>query len=247
MIDGQVDYSAYTRSQLFDAIRHIDRARYPVNLANLERALAVRPPDPPPLPPKEVPVEINHWNWGAFLLPVPWALRTRAYTALWTVVPLAGQVVWFYVGARGNRWAWQSGDWKSLDHFKRVQRRWSIAGFIVLILFLALGGLLAKSLIDVNRSTARAAAFDLVSADEEAVHALGAPVKLGGGLVLGKVITAQGMEVEAHLSFKVEGARRKGTITADGKKTGKQWVFDKLSVEVEHRDEPIELVPAKPQ
>ncbi len=246
MIDGLIDYSGYSRSQLFDAIQHIDRARYPVNLANLERELAVRPPDPAPPPPKAVPVEIDHWNWGAFLLPVPWAIRTRAYTALWTMIPLFGQVFWFYVGARGNRWAWQSGSWQSLDHFKRVQRRWSIAGIIVLILSLALSGLAAKTLIDVNRSTARAAAFELISKNEEAVHALGAPVKLAGGLVVGKVITSKGIEIEAHLTFNVEGTRRKGTVTADGKKSGRQWVFEKLSVAVEHRDEPIELVPAKP-
>jgi hypothetical protein len=39
MLDGQVDYAGYTRSQLYDALRHIDGARYPLNLANLERAL----------------------------------------------------------------------------------------------------------------------------------------------------------------------------------------------------------------
>jgi hypothetical protein len=47
VIDGQVDYSKYTRAQLFDALRHIDRARYPMNLANIERALAALPPPDP--------------------------------------------------------------------------------------------------------------------------------------------------------------------------------------------------------
>ena len=39
MLDGQVDYSGYTRRQLYDAMRHIDGARFPLNRANLERAL----------------------------------------------------------------------------------------------------------------------------------------------------------------------------------------------------------------
>ena len=39
MLDGQVDYSKYTRRQLYDALRHIDGARFPRNRANLERAL----------------------------------------------------------------------------------------------------------------------------------------------------------------------------------------------------------------
>jgi hypothetical protein len=47
VIDGQIDYSSYTRAQLFDALRHIDRARYPLNLANIERALAALPPPDP--------------------------------------------------------------------------------------------------------------------------------------------------------------------------------------------------------
>jgi hypothetical protein len=41
MLDGQVDYSNYTRGQLYDALRHIDGARFPVNRANLERALEI--------------------------------------------------------------------------------------------------------------------------------------------------------------------------------------------------------------
>src|SRR5882672_2888291 len=41
MLDGQVDYSNYTRRQLYDALRHIDGARFPLNRANLERALEV--------------------------------------------------------------------------------------------------------------------------------------------------------------------------------------------------------------
>jgi hypothetical protein len=49
VIDGQIDYSTYTRAQLYDALRHIDRARYPLNLANLERALEALPPSDPRL------------------------------------------------------------------------------------------------------------------------------------------------------------------------------------------------------
>src|SRR5580765_6429484 len=41
MLDGQVDYSNYTRRQLYDALRHIDGARFPLNRANLERSLEI--------------------------------------------------------------------------------------------------------------------------------------------------------------------------------------------------------------
>src|SRR5882672_7004665 len=207
----------------------------------LQRLLAVRPEDPPPPPPKEAPPEIDQWNWGAFLMPALWAIRNRAWIALWCAVPVVGQVFMFYVGARGSRWAWQSGNWKSLDHFKRVQKRWAIAGIIVYIVTLAASGWIVKAMVDVNQSTARAAAFELVGKNEEAVHALGAPVKLSG-LAHGSVVKVQGQESEAHIVFGVEGARRKGTVTTNGKKAGGKWVFDKISVAVERREEPIELV-----
>jgi len=41
MLDGQVDYSNYTRRQLYDALRHIDGGALSLNRANLERALEV--------------------------------------------------------------------------------------------------------------------------------------------------------------------------------------------------------------
>jgi len=49
------------------------------------------------------------------------------------------------------------------------------------------------------------------------VHALGAPVKLSG-LAHGSVVKVQGQESEAHIVFGVEGARRKGTVTTNGKR-----------------------------
>jgi hypothetical protein len=35
------------------------------------------------------------------------------------------------LGAKGNEWAWKSRRWRSIDHFKRHQRGWAIAGLFV--------------------------------------------------------------------------------------------------------------------
>jgi uncharacterized membrane protein YjgN (DUF898 family) len=45
MADGEINYSGYTREQLLEALTRIDRARYPLNFANLTRELDARPPE----------------------------------------------------------------------------------------------------------------------------------------------------------------------------------------------------------
>jgi hypothetical protein len=76
------------------------------------------------------------WNWGAFLLSLPWLaahrmpLYTLAYLAagiasgyvrLFSVVTLAASV---YLGVHGDRLAWQRRRFRSAEHFHEVQRAW---------------------------------------------------------------------------------------------------------------------------
>jgi len=75
-----------------------------------------------------VPSEIKVWNWGAFLLNFIWALGNRTWIGLLTLVPFIGFVMPVVLGIKGNEWAWKNKKWKSLDHFKRVQRKWAIWG-----------------------------------------------------------------------------------------------------------------------
>jgi serine/threonine-protein kinase len=45
------------------------------------------------------------------------------------------------LGVKGNEWAWKSRRWTSVKEFKRHQRLWAIAGFLILaaiLLYLAL-------------------------------------------------------------------------------------------------------------
>jgi hypothetical protein len=82
--------------------------------------------------------EIKGWNWGAMLLPFLWGLfnKVTRYTILGyllaIVVPFFGFIIWAIVfGAKGNKWAWESREWKSLEEFKDSQRKWKVAGFII--------------------------------------------------------------------------------------------------------------------
>ena len=50
------------------------------------------------------------------------------------------------LGIKGREWAWQNKRWDSLEHFNRVQKKWSVWGAI-LILGAAGIGILAAILI----------------------------------------------------------------------------------------------------
>jgi hypothetical protein len=81
-----------------------------------------------------VPPEIGGWNWGAFLLNFIWAIGNRTWIGLLALTPYIGIVMAVALGIKGNEWAWKNRRWKSIDHFKRVQKTWSIFGVCLLVL-----------------------------------------------------------------------------------------------------------------
>lgn len=87
-----------------------------------------------------LPPEISGWNWGAFMMNWVWGLGNNTYIALLMFVPLANIIMMFMLGAKGNAWAWRNKKWDSVAHFQRVQRKWAIAGLIILVVAVLLGG-----------------------------------------------------------------------------------------------------------
>jgi hypothetical protein len=81
-----------------------------------------------------VPVEIKKWNWGAFFLNGIWGLGNKTYIALLCLIPLVNIIMVFVLGAKGSEWAWQNKQWESVEHFKRVQKRWARIGLVLFIL-----------------------------------------------------------------------------------------------------------------
>ena len=89
--------------------------------------------DEGPLP-KQIPDDLKRWNWGAFFLNWIWGSVTTLTSPLLTFVPFFGILVMpFVLGAKGSEWAWRNGRWDSVEHFKRVQRRWAVWGFVIAI------------------------------------------------------------------------------------------------------------------
>jgi hypothetical protein len=105
------------------------------------------PASPSPYPrghgqyaPGVVPPELQGgWNWGAFFFSWIWGLNHKAYITLLVlalgllaIIPYAGVffsfvqlglIIWF--GTQGNKWAWMSGRFSSVEHCRQVQRIWA--------------------------------------------------------------------------------------------------------------------------
>jgi len=85
----------------------------------------------------QAPLEIKGWNWGAFFLSWIWGVGNSVWIALLCLIPFVNWVMVFVLGAKGSEWAWAAKKWDSVEHFKRIQRNWALAGLIVFLVGLA--------------------------------------------------------------------------------------------------------------
>ncbi len=81
-----------------------------------------------------IPEEVRGWNWGAFFLSWIWGVGNNVWIALLAFIPFVNFIMGIVLGIKGNEWAWRNKKWDSIEHFKKTQRTWGIAG-IVLIVF----------------------------------------------------------------------------------------------------------------
>lgn len=86
-----------------------------------------------------VPAEVQGLNWGGLLLSWIWGIGNNTWLALLTFVPFIGWLVPFWLLFKGNEMAWKNKQWDSVEHFKATQRKWAIAGVIILAIGLVLG------------------------------------------------------------------------------------------------------------
>ncbi|AUC94041.1 hypothetical protein CWS35_06865 [Bradyrhizobium sp. SK17] len=194
----------------------------------------------PPALPTDIPEDINRWNWGAFLLNWIWGVGNNTYIALLTLVPLFGLAMLFILGAKGSAWAWRNGRWDSVEHFKRVQRKWAFWGVVIWLGVIVLyGGIFGGVFYFMKQSEAYQLAVVRLQANTEAVTALGAPISTG--LPLGK-ISINGTTGQAVLSFSVTGTRATGRIQMMALKANGVWTLKLLKLKVDGRDGEIDLL-----
>lgn len=88
---------------------------------------------------KNIPEEVKHFNWGAFLLNWIWGIMHKKYITLLyfpaCLIPIAGPLaisIWF--GIEGNKWAWESQQWDSVEKFNQTQQNWVRLWFVLFVL-----------------------------------------------------------------------------------------------------------------
>lgn len=69
---------------------------------------------------------IKGWSWVAFMFNWIWAIGNKTWIGLLALVPYIGFVMAIILGIKGREWAWRNKRWESLEHFQRVQRKWSL-------------------------------------------------------------------------------------------------------------------------
>ncbi len=94
---------------------------------------------------KDIPKELNEFNWGAFLLTFIWGIPNRAWITLlaipliWIQLPLGlnwvlFMILQFYAGFKGNMWAYQNDWWMTPKDFRIKQASWAIVAISINII-----------------------------------------------------------------------------------------------------------------
>ena len=179
----------------------------------------------------------SRWNWGSFLLNAFWGIFNRTPIALLSILPVFNVIMPFVLGAMGSRWAWQNGNWDSVEHFKRVQRKWAIWGCIIYLGGMCpLAVLIGYSFYYRNHVLSHSEPFELASsrlqASTEAANLLGAPITIG--LPEGSMMPFAGFE-GANLHFPVTGPKGTARAFVTARKRDGVWTLEGLLLRVDGR------------
>lgn len=93
-----------------------------------------------------LPDGIKGWSWGAFLLNWIWAIGNKTWIGLLALIPYVNIVMAIILGIKGREWAWRNQQWDSVEHFNRVQRKWSIWGGVLVLVSAVIGLVLAVAI-----------------------------------------------------------------------------------------------------
>ena len=171
------------------------------------------------------------WNWGAFGLTWIWGVAHRTYVSLLIFVPIVGWFVMpFVLGWKGNAWAWQNREWKSVEEFRRAQRSW---GFYALI---AWAGVIVSTIaivFIVGQAMKSSEAFQLaaarLAADPVVAEHIGFPIEPG---TVGGSVSVASSSGKAEIDFPVEGPKGTARAYVVASKELGQWSIVRMELEL---------------
>lgn len=173
----------------------------------------------------DIPREIRGWNWGAFFLSWIWGFRNKTYIALLMFIPVVNLVMPFVLGAKGNVWAWQNCIWRDVEHFKKSQRRWSIAGLLILLLLISLPFVISMFGL---KGEVYDMSFDAISSNTEAQQYLGDPIT-DGYFVNGNISMENGAG-SADLEYSVSGSQHDAEANVIATRQDGNWILNRVIV-----------------
>jgi len=189
-----------------------------------------------------MPIELDRWNWGAFLLNWIWGLGNNTFIALLMFIPFLNLVMPFVLGAKGSEWAWRNGNWRDGEHFRRVQRNWAIAGLLVWIGFIGLFVGLIAALSTMMRSTAAyQMAMETIAADPRIKASIGDDLKTGVWTNSSINNQANGTG-EAKINFPIYGNKGNGTVMVHAVRVFGLWSVRLLVVTIDGAKAPLVLI-----
>ena len=192
----------------------------------------------------EVPLEIDRWNWGAFLFNWIWGIGNNTYRAFLVFVPFVGFIMLFVLGAKGSAWAWKHRRWESIEHFQKTQRKWAKWGVVALgsmalaavAMFFGVASLLKDS---------EAFRMSLAALERSAPGAqqIGNPIETG--MPSGSLQTS-GPRGRASLAYSVSGPKGKGKVYVEATMALGKWQVDRLVLEQDGSGIRTEIDPRLP-
>lgn len=107
------DFGRHTERYVVPTARHDDRYDYSYREENRQ------------FPQRELEDFFGKWNWGGFFFHWIFSVCHKVYWPLIALVfPIAVPVIMIIAAMNGNKWAWNSRRWESLEECKRVQLQW---------------------------------------------------------------------------------------------------------------------------
>ena len=88
--------------------------------------------------------DFSNLNWGAFFLTWIWGIANKTWSSFFVFLFAQFNLVLLI---RGNEWAWRNRKFKDVDEFNAVQRKWSIWGWILFLLFIVVIIIASKSMV----------------------------------------------------------------------------------------------------